>query len=288
MKKLLLLTSIVVLFGCSDQTNNSQTEQNEAIEEIETNEPIAEAADENKEKTTEPIKDNSLYVLADVLNVRSGPSLNDEVVTKAKFGDQLTDLEETGKEYIKITWQGFPYNEKMRKVKLSNGTIGWAYSAMIGDQDKLKAHQSAINLRKEFPKLSDYEGFNVDLEMNNGNPFVWELCECSELGLVVYFHYRGYLLEKPQIMILECGAGYPIDVDKVESTTYNGQPAIKATGKSGSTKASIILYKTKEADYQVTNYILNTSKTTRQTLNYKYRDKVDTKQEDCEGLYDGY
>lgn len=113
-KMVILLTVIALMCSCGVTGKSAKKEEpvkEETKEEVAKEEPVSAKAAE----FTVP-SGKMVSVTDPMVNIRSGPSMKDKVLTTVKKGDKLEVLGEIG------SW----YN-----VKLPDGTQGWIYNKLV-------------------------------------------------------------------------------------------------------------------------------------------------------------
>jgi uncharacterized protein YgiM (DUF1202 family) len=106
-------------FGKKEEPTKEENQRGEVVKpEPNKEEPVSQPALEKVESApaTVTLAPPMVSVVASVVNIRSGPGMKNKVVTKAKKGDELELLGETG------SWLN---------VRLSNGMEGWIYKALV-------------------------------------------------------------------------------------------------------------------------------------------------------------
>jgi uncharacterized protein YgiM (DUF1202 family) len=118
-KAIIMITVIAFAFGCGltekfgkkEEPATAEIQQEQAL----TEEPTYPPAAERVQPAPEPAPP-TVFVVASVVNIRTGPGMKSKVVTTVRKGDELELLGEEG------SWCN---------VRLSNGMEGWIYKKLV-------------------------------------------------------------------------------------------------------------------------------------------------------------
>lgn len=86
-------------------------------------------------------KENTLLVEADIINVRYGPGLSHELLTKVEEGDRLQILDEKNKWY---------------KVRLKNNQIGWVASWLVDNKNLISKNQKFVSINSPSVNIREF------------------------------------------------------------------------------------------------------------------------------------
>ncbi|UCD70567.1 MAG: SH3 domain-containing protein [Syntrophobacterales bacterium] len=116
-KIIIMLALISFTFSCA-LMKESGKEEEPVIGEIQQEEVLSEPAAQEVEPTLETVVPPSemVSVIASVVNIRSGPGMQNKVITTVRMGDELELLGENG------SWCN---------VRLLNGAEGWIYKKFV-------------------------------------------------------------------------------------------------------------------------------------------------------------
>jgi tetratricopeptide (TPR) repeat protein len=107
-----------------------------------------------KKKNRVPVsfkEGNTYFSCVSLLNVRSEPILNSEIITTIKLAEPVKLLKEESGRVFNATFNGIPSPEKYYRVELLDGTVGWVHGGALKDVPSKKA----IN-------FSTYKKYNND------------------------------------------------------------------------------------------------------------------------------
>lgn len=85
--------------------------------------------------------ENTLLVEADIINVRYGPGLSHELLTKVEEGDRLQILDE---------------NNKWYKVRLKNNQIGWVASWLVDNKNLISKNQKFVAINSPTVNIREF------------------------------------------------------------------------------------------------------------------------------------
>jgi len=118
-KTIIMITLIAFTFGCGltekfgkkEESAKAERQQEQALREEPTYPPAAESVQPAPEPASPTV-----FVVASVVNIRTGPGMKSKVVTTVRKGDELELLGEDG------PWCN---------VRLSNGMEGWIFKKLV-------------------------------------------------------------------------------------------------------------------------------------------------------------
>ncbi len=116
-KTIIMVALIAFTFSCALMRESGKKE--EPFEgEPQQEEVLSEPSAQEEESTPEPVitSPEMVSVIGSVVNIRSGPSTKNKVITKVKKGDELELLGE---------------NDSWCNVRLSSGAEGWIYKKFV-------------------------------------------------------------------------------------------------------------------------------------------------------------